>query len=79
MIIKNYQQRRELEKAQQPPPTVYLATVHAVYVDGISIILDGEKTPKKKHCKYNKSIDFYTGQRVKVCKINGGFIVEYPF
>ena len=58
--------------------TDFLATVGAVYSDGITLILDGQTEPTQKHYKRNASISFSSGQRVKVVKISGTYIVEYP-
>lgn len=58
--------------------TDFLATVGAVYSDGLSLILDGQTEATAKHYKRNTAITFSKGQRVKVVKISGTYIVEYP-
>lgn len=75
-MILSYQQRRELEPKE--PKAAQLATVGTVYSDGIALIFDGETTETTKHYKRNLSISFTAGQRVKVCKVGGSYIVEYP-
>ena len=56
----------------------FFATVANVYDDGISLIFDGQTEPSTKHYKYNSSISFSSGQRVKVIKISGTCVIEYP-
>ena len=58
-------------------PTFSLATVGAVYSDGLSLIFDGTGTASEKHYKCNTSISFTAGDRVKICKISGTYVVEY--
>lgn len=58
--------------------TDFLATVGAVYSDGVTLILDGQTEPTQKRYKRNTAITFTAGQRVKVVKISGTYIVEYP-
>lgn len=58
--------------------TDFLATVGAVYSDGVTLILDGQTEPTQKHYKRNTAISFSAGQRVKVVKMAGTYIVEYP-
>ncbi len=55
-----------------------LATVGAVYSDGLSLIFDGQSEPSKKHYKKNSAVTFTAGQRVKIVKMSGTYIVEYP-
>lgn len=54
-----------------------LATVGAVYSDGISLIFDGQTSASAKHYKCNTSVVFKAGDRVKVVKDSGTYIVEY--
>lgn len=54
------------------------ATVGTVYSDGITLIFDGQSTASTKRYKYNTAVTFESGQRVKVLKINGTYVVEYP-
>jgi len=57
---------------------VFFATVGTVYTDGITLILDGVAAESTKHYKCNTSIKFSAGDRVKVAKISGTYVVEYP-
>ena len=49
-----------------------------VYSDGISLIFDGDSEPTAKHYKCNAALTFAAGQRVKIVKISGTYVVEYP-
>lgn len=54
------------------------ATVGEIFSDGLSLIFDGASEPSKKHYKCNSAIRFSAGQRVKIARISGTYIVEYP-
>lgn len=58
-------------------PENFLATVGAVHDDGLSLILDGQTEATAKHYKCNTSATFAAGDRVKVARISGSYIVEY--
>lgn len=58
-------------------PDFKLATISAVYSDGVSLIFDGQTEPTAKHYKVNTSVYFQPGNRVKVTKDSGTYIVEY--
>lgn len=58
-------------------PEGFLATVGAVYEDGLSLILDGQTTATTKHYKCNTSATFKAGDRVKVARLSGSYVVEY--
>lgn len=54
-----------------------LATVGAKYTDGLSLIFDGQTAASEKHYKCNTSVPFQAGDRVKICRISGTYVVEY--
>ena len=58
--------------------TDMLATVGAVYDDGLTLIFDGQTEASKKRYKRNTAVTFSAGQRVKIVKMSGTYIVEYP-
>lgn len=58
-------------------PDFMLATIGAVYADGVSLIFDGQSEPTAKHYKVNASVYFQPGNRVKVTKDSGTYIVEF--
>lgn len=75
-MINNYQEQQKL--AGQDPPFATFATIGAVYSDGVSLIFDGQTAASAKHYKVNRSATFSAGDRVKVAKISGTYIAEYP-
>lgn len=56
---------------------VALATVAAVYTDGVTLIFDGETEPTTKRYLASRSCVMMAGDRVKVCKIAGTYVVEF--
>ena len=58
--------------------TDFLATVGEAYDDGLTLIFDGQTAATTKRYKCNTAITFSAGQRVKVVKMSGTYIVEYP-
>ena len=57
---------------------IALATVAAVASDGVTITIDGDEEPGDKKYKVNSSALFKAGDRVKIHKNSGTYIVEYP-
>lgn len=76
MIKMSYQD--EQRQKQNDPYIPQLATVTSAAADGLQIKFDGESIASSKKYKYNKSITFKVGDRVKVSKISGTYLVEYP-
>ena len=66
-----------IEIPDEKLPENFLATVGAVYDDGLSLILEGQTEATTKHYKCNTSATFAAGDRVKVARISGSYIVEY--
>ena len=60
-----------------PLDTIQLATIAAVYTDGVTLIFDGQSEASSKHYKCNSAVPFAAGDRVKVCSLAGTFVVEY--
>ena len=60
------------------PQGANFATVGAVYSNGVTLIFDGQSEATAKRYKRNLSAAFSAGQRVKICKDSGTYIVEYP-
>lgn len=58
--------------------TFMFAEIDTVYSDGITLILPGQNVATTKRYKCNSAIQFTAGQRVKVLKDSGTYIVEYP-
>lgn len=66
-----------LDTQGEQPIDARIATVGAVYEDGLSLIFDGQETATEKHYKCNTSVTFKAGDRVKVARISGSYVVEY--
>lgn len=59
-------------------PIFDFAEVGAVYADGLSLIFPGETAASQKRYKCNTAIRFAAGQRVKILRASGTWVVEYP-
>ena len=66
-----------LDTQGEQPIDARIATVGEVYEDGLSLIFDGQETATEKHYKCNTSVTFKAGDRVKVARISGSYVVEY--
>ena len=53
------------------------ATVGEVLDDGVTLIFDGQDEATDKHYRCNASVLLLPGDRVKVCKDSGTYVVEY--
>ena len=67
-----------LVNSAEPQSSVALATVYSVSGNTARLTFDGSAVPSTKYYKCNKAVDFKAGDRVKICKISGTYIVEYP-
>lgn len=68
----------EIESLAIPEPQdATFATIGAIYEDGVTLIFDGQKEATEKHYKVNTSVSFAAGNRVKICKDSGTYVVEY--
>lgn len=65
----------ETKQKQEP---VNFATVTGVFEDGLTLRLDGEETATQKRYKCNKFCVFAVGDRVRIIKDSGTYVVEYP-
>ena len=77
-MMLTYQEQKQIESDTAPPRSSNLATVSDVFSDGITITFDGETAPREKHFAYNSAVEFQAGQRVRVEKIAGTYVVAYP-
>lgn len=75
-MIETYQEEQELVTAE--PENQNFATVGEIYDDGVSLIFDGETAPTQKHYKVNSGVIFASGDRVRILKDSGTYVVEYP-
>lgn len=63
------------QQTEAPQPSI--ATIAAVYEDGVTLLFDGEEAPGEKHYKCNTSVVFAAGDRVKIAADSGTFVAEY--
>ena len=68
----------EKRRIVEEPSQANFATVVGVYEDGLQLQFDGESEATAKKYRYNKSITFKLGDRVKVTRISGTYVAEYP-
>ena len=65
-------------ETEEEPAEASFATIGAVYADGVSLIFDGETEESQKHYLVNTTCSFAAGQRVKILRDCGTYVVEYP-
>ena len=75
-MIENYQEEKSLEIKN--PQSQNFATIGHIYENGVTLIFDGEKSESRKRYKVNASAIFKAGDRVRIIKDSGTYIVEYP-
>lgn len=75
-MIKSYQDEVALKKSVAPVKAQEYATIGTVYSDGVTLIFDDSVTESTKHylCARNQVVT--AGDRVKVKKDSGTYIVE---
>ena len=54
------------------------ATIAAIYDDGVTLKFDGMDTPTEKRYQTNAFVVFKVGDRVRIIKDSGTYVVEYP-
>lgn len=75
MILKTYQQ---IESYRIPKTqTSQYATISGVYDDGVSLLFDNAAEGSIKHYPINKNLEVSIGDRVKIEKAGGSYIVAY--
>lgn len=68
----------EVESLAIPEPQdATFATIGAIYEDGVTLIFDGLDAPTEKHYKCNSFVVFHAGDRVRIIKDSGTYVVEY--
>lgn len=63
---------------QEDEITSSLATITGWDGYGYKIKLDGEEASREKSYRANGAFRFFEGERVKVSKISGTYVIEYP-
>lgn len=64
-----------IDEVKQEP--INFATVTGVYEDGLTLRLDGEDVSTQKRYKCNSFVIFRVGDRVRILKDSGTYVVEY--
>ena len=64
---------------EEPQEEIVLATITAVGTDGVQIQIDGEDEAGEKEYKVNTAVKFAVGDRVKIFKNSGTYLIEYKF
>lgn len=62
---------------EEPEEEISLATIASVGSNGVTLLLDGAEEAGEKEYKVNAGVWFAAGDRVKVFKTSGTYIVEY--
>ena len=62
---------------EEPEEDISLATIASIGSNGVTLLLDGAEEAGEKEYKVNAGVRFTTGDRVKVFKTSGSYIVEY--
>lgn len=53
------------------------ATIAAVYSDGATLYIRGDPNPTQKHYRSSKNLALKAGDRVKVIKTSGTYVIDY--
>lgn len=64
---------------EEPQEEIVLATITEVGTDGVRIQIDGEEEAGEKEYKVNTAVKFAVGDRVKIFKNSGTYLIEYKF
>lgn len=72
-----YQEQEALLLQKRRPQAARLATVVSVSSGKATLKLDGETAATQKGYKYNSALSLSAGDRVKVNKISGTYVIEY--
>lgn len=59
-------------------PEASFATISEIFEDGVTLLFDGLDAPTTKRYKVNAFVVFQPGDRVRVIKDSGTYVVEYP-
>lgn len=56
---------------------INFATIDHVFDDGVTLLFDGEDSPSQKHYLVNSFAVFHEGDRVRLIRDSGTYVVEY--
>ena len=72
-----YQEQEALFLQKRRPSAAKFATVVAVSGGKAKLKFDGETAATQKGYKYNATLSLTAGDRVKVNKVSGTYVIEY--
>ena len=72
-----YQDQEALFLQKRSPSAAKFATVVAVSGGKATLKFDGETAVTQKGYKYNAALSLTAGDRVKVNKVSGTYVIEY--
>lgn len=72
-----YQEQEALFLQKRRPAAAKFATVVAVSGGKATLKFDGETAVTQKGYKYNATLSLTAGDRVKVNKVSGTYVIEY--
>ena len=72
-----YQEQEALFLQKRRPAAAKFATVMAVSGGKATLKFDGETAATQKGYKYNATLSLTAGDRVKVNKVSGTYVIEY--
>lgn len=76
MAMDTYQDLAQTDP--QEAQDASFATIAAIYDDGVTLKFDGMDAPTEKRYQTNAFVVFKVGDRVRVIKDSGTYVVEYP-
>lgn len=77
-MIENYQEQQRIDKKEVPEVQIATIGSYNSTTKTATLIFPGETEPTTKAYKCNESIEFSAGMRVRIAKISGTYVVEYP-
>lgn len=79
MLIKSYQEQKKLEQESAEPQSAQTATIGHVYAEGVTLVWDDDGSESRKLYPVSRAVVFHAGDRVKLCRTAGTYLVEYPY
>lgn len=76
MIYNDSPQAKKRVELKEPESDNF-ATIGSVYSDGVTLYFDSVQAESVKHYKVNNSVVFRAGDRVRITKDSGTYVVEY--
>ena len=76
MALETYQDLVETDPNEVQDAS--FAKIAAIYDDGVTLIFDGMEEATQKRYQTNSFVVFKVGDRVRIIKDSGTYVVEYP-